>query len=90
MTILKIENRCSKIVNFANSKDVTRLKNNIHVITRRYCYLYLSNLFKLINNLVPIIDQSLMSQKLKSETRLNKKRAQGYQRTAIDFQLLIW
>ena len=70
--VLKIENRCLKIVNFANSKDATRLKNNIHIITSRYRYLYLSNFFKLINKLVPIIDESLMPEKLNSDTRLGK------------------
>ena len=70
--VLKIENRCLKIVNFANSKDVTRPKNNIHIITSRYRYLYLSNFFKLINKLVPIIDESLMPEKLNSDTKLGK------------------
>ena len=74
-------------MNFANSKDVTRLKNNIHVITSRYRYLYLSNFFKLINNLVPIIDQSLMPEKLTSETRLSKSEGLRLSKDSFRFSI---
>mgnify|MGYP001791541157 CR=1 FL=1 len=85
--VLKIGNRCLKIVNFANSKNVTRLRNNIYVITSRYLYLYLSNFFKPINKLVPIIYQSLLPEKLSSETRLSKSEGLRLSKDSFRFSI---
>ena len=68
--ILKIENRCLKIL--YRPKVETRPRHNIQFITKRYHYFYILTYFKQINKLVPIIYASLLTLKLKSGTRLGK------------------
>ena len=68
--ILKIENRCLKIIDFNQHKTETRKSFNIYTILLRHKYLYMLTYYKLINELVPIIDKKLMPEKLKSVTRL--------------------
>ena len=69
---LKIENRCLKIIDYNSSKDSTRISFNIPNITLRFEYLYTLSFYKLLNSLVPIIDNGLMPEKSTSETRLAK------------------
>ena len=71
--LLKIENRCIKIINTRDSKSSTRGKFQIHYITERLHYLYLLSFYKLTNNLVPLIDNNLIPEKLNSRTRLVRK-----------------
>ena len=63
-----IENRCLKIIDYNSSKDSTRKSFNIPTITLRFKYLYALSFYKLVNNLVPIIDNGLMPEKSTSET----------------------
>ena len=62
-------------MNFANSKDVTRLKDN--------------KFFQTYKHPVPTIDQSLVPEKLTSETRLSKSEGLRLSKAALDSQLLI-
>jgi hypothetical protein len=68
--ILKIENRCLKIINFDQHKNTTRSIHNIFPIPQRLKYLYLLSFYKLIRGLVPCIDNSLLPVGLSSDTRL--------------------
>ena len=69
---LKIENCFLKIIYFDNSKDQTCRTFNIPKLTLRFEYLYLLSFYKLVNNLVPIIDKGLLPDRLNSDTRLAK------------------
>lgn len=68
--LLKIENRCLKIINIHKSKDFTRRQLQIHNLVTRLHYLYMLSYFKTTNSLVPIIDKNLLPEKLNSITRL--------------------
>lgn len=68
--LLKIENRCIKIIDFWKPKSETRQQFDIPELTLRIKYLYLLSYYKLINNLVPIIDADLLPERLCSNTRL--------------------
>ena len=81
---LKIENRCLKIIDFDNSKDQTRRTFNIPKLTLRFEYLYLLSFYKLVNNLVPIIDKGLLPDRLNSDTRLAKNH--GFRQSNDNFR----
>ena len=85
--ILKIENRCLKIINFNRSKAETRHIHKIYPVTKRYHYLYMLSFFKLIENLAPIIDQSLMPERLKTDTRLGKSEGLRLSKDKFSFAL---
>lgn len=68
--IIKIENRCLKIIQFNQSKSDTRKGHHIFLITQRFKYLFLLSYYKLIHGIVPAIDKSLIPEKLSSDTRL--------------------
>ena len=57
-------------IDFNQHKTETRKSFNIYTILLRHKYLYMLTYYKLINELVPIIDKKLMPEKLKSVTRL--------------------
>ena len=61
---LKIENRCLKIINFESSKENTMKTHNIAALTSRFEYLYLLTFYKIVDNLVPVIDSNLLPVKL--------------------------
>ena len=84
---LKIENRCLKIIDYNSSKDSTRKSFNIPTITLRFEYLYMLSFYKLVNNLVPIIDNALMPEKSTSETRLAKSN--GFILSKYDFRFAL-
>lgn len=84
---LKIENRCLKIIDYNSSKDSTRKSFNIPTITLRFEYLYMLSFYKLVNNLVPIIDNALMPEKATSETRLAKSN--GFILSKYDFRFAL-
>jgi hypothetical protein len=72
--LLKIENRCLKIINLYAPKLDTRHKFNIHFLSDRLKYLYLLTFYKIAFKLVPIIDQNILPIKSTSynmQTRLN-------------------
>ena len=81
---LKIENRCLKIIDFENSKDQTRRTINIPKLTLRFKYLYLLSFYKLVNNLVRIIDKELLRDRLNSDTRLAKNH--GFRQSNDNFR----
>ena len=56
---LKIENRCLKIIDFGNSKARTSRTINLPKLTLGIAYLYWLSFYKLVNNLVPIINKWL-------------------------------
>ena len=66
------ENRCLKIIEIDyNSSKVSTCKSfNIPDTTLLFEYLYMLLFYKLVNNLVPIIDSGLMPEKSTSETRV--------------------
>ena len=66
----KLENRCLKIIQIDQPKTNTRSQFNIPEISLRLKYLYLLTFYKLIHNLVPIIDPKILPQRLNSQTRL--------------------
>ena len=70
--LLKIENRCLKIIQYDQPKDATRSNFVIPKLTSRLKYLYLLTFFKLIHQIVPIIDPDILPAKLSSQTRLAK------------------
>ena len=67
---LRIENRCLKILCFDKSEQETRIHYRIPEVTLRFKYLYLLTFYKLLNRLVPIIDENILPEKLNSNTRL--------------------
>ena len=84
---LKIENRCLKIIDFDSSKENTRKAHNIPALTLRFEYLYLLTFYKIVNNLVPVIDSSLLPEKLTSETRLAK--SSGFRLSKENFRFAL-
>ena len=80
----KIENRCLKIIDCDNSKDQTRSTINNPKLTLRFKYLYLLSFYKLVNNLVPIIDKGLLPDRLNSDTRLAKNH--GFRQSNDNFR----
>ena len=65
---MKIENGCLKMTDIDNFKDQAHRNINIRKLTLRFEYLSLLSFYKLVNNLVPIIDIGLLQDKLNSET----------------------
>ena len=56
------------MIDFDNSKDQARRSFNIPKLALRFEYVYLLSFYKIVNNLVPIIDKTLVSDILNSET----------------------
>ena len=67
---LRIEKRCLKILCYDKSEQETRIHYRIPEVTRRFKYLYLLTFYKLLNRLVPNIDENIVPEKLNSNTRL--------------------
>ena len=56
------------MIDFDNFKDQARRSFNISKLALRFEYVYLLSFYKIVNNLVPIIDKTLVSDILNSET----------------------
>ena len=54
--LLKIENRCLKIINIHKNKDFTRRQLQIHNLVTQLHYQYMLSYFQTTNSLVPITD----------------------------------
>ena len=88
--LLKIENRCLKIIYCNSPKLLTRKLHNIPNIEDRLKYLYLLTFFKLINNKVPIIDQSMLPSKTHSVTRLSKNQGVLVGKSKCRFSIVLF
>ena len=85
--LLKIENRCLKIINIHQSKLDTRRQLQLHNLKDRLHYLYMLSFYKITNSLVPIIDDNLLPEKLHSITRLSTNAGYRISKDRAKFSL---
>ena len=71
-----------------NFKDQAHRNINIRKLTLRFEYLSLLSFYKLVNNLVPIIDIGLLQDKLNSETWLTKRC--GFRQSNDNFRFAMY
>jgi hypothetical protein len=67
--LMTIENRCLKIISNQDKASI-RSEYNIPTIDKRLKYLYLLAFYKLTHKITPIIDPTLLPDKITSVTRL--------------------